>query len=133
MALPGTTVPGTPLGAMMGAMIVVFILIALAFYIYAALALMFIAKKTKTKNGWFAFIPILNIYLMTQMAKIPAWWTLVIILPFIPFVGGLAMGAAMIYFWWKIAERIHRPGWWGILMILPIVNLVILGIMAWGK
>jgi hypothetical protein len=39
----------------------------------------------------------------------------------------------MIYFWWKIAEAVKRPGWWGILLIIPIVNLVVIGLMAWGK
>ncbi len=119
--------------AMMGAFFVVWLVVILAFYVYFALALMSIAKKTKTKNAWLAWIPIANIYLMTQVGKVPAWWTLSVLLPIIPFIGGLALAAVMIYIWWKIAEAIHRPGWWSILLIVPIVNLVIVGIMAWGK
>ena len=108
-------------------------LIAIAIYVYFALALMAIAKKTNTPNGWLAFIPIANIYLMTQIAKLPGWYTLVILLPIIPVIGGIAMAAAIIYFWWKIAEAINKPGWWSILLLIPVVNLVIIGIMAWGK
>ena len=119
--------------AAMGAMMVVFLIIGLALYVYSALALMFIAKKTKTKNGWLAFIPIANFYLMTQMAGKPAWWTLAILLSFIPFVGGLAVTAVSIYLFWLIAEKIHKPGWWSLLLLIPVVNLVIMGIMAWGK
>lgn len=119
--------------AMMGAFFVVWLVVILVLYAYFALALQFIAKKTKTKNAWLAWIPIANIYLMTQVGKVSAWWTLSVLLPIIPFIGGLAMAAVMIYIWWKIAELIHRPGWWSILLILPIVNLVIVGIMAWGK
>ncbi len=119
--------------AAMGAMFAVVLVVGLAFYIYSALALMFIAKKTKTNNGWLAFIPIANVYLMTQMAKKPAWWTLAILLGFIPFIGGLAVGAFSIYLFWIIAERIGKPGWWSLLLMIPIVNLVIMGIMAWGK
>lgn len=129
MALFG---PGMDTG-MMGAFFAVWTVVMLALYVYFALALMFIAKKTNTKNAWLAWIPIANIYLMTQVGKIPAWWTLSFLLPIIPFVGGLAMAAAMVYIWWKIAEAVHRPGWWGILLIIPVVNLVIVGIMAWGK
>jgi hypothetical protein len=129
------------LGSLMGggllaafaAMGLVFMIVVLAFYIYAALALMAIAKKTKTPNGWLAFIPIANIYLMTQMAGISGWWTLAIFAAIIPIIGGLAILAGMIYLWWIIAEKINKPGWWSILMLIPIVNIIILGIMAWGK
>ena len=123
----------TAILAAMGAMFVVVLIIGLAIYIYSALALMFIAKKTKTKNSWLAFIPIANFYLMTQMAGKPAWWTLAILLSFIPFVGGLAVTAVSIYLFWMIAEKINKPGWWSLLLLIPIVNFVILGIMAWGK
>ncbi len=108
-------------------------LLGLALYIYFAVALMTIAKKTKTPNGWLAFIPIANVYLMTQIAGLPAWYTLAILLPIIPIVGAIAMMVAMVYFWWKIAEAIKKPGWWGLLILVPIANLVIVGIMAWGK
>ncbi len=109
------------------------LIITIVMYIYFAIALMSIAKKTNTPNGWLAFIPIANVYLMTQIASLPAWYTLAILLPIIPLLGGLAMLVAMVYFWWKIAEAINKPGWWGILIIIPVVNLVIVGMMAWGK
>ena len=133
MALTPEMVGSGGVLALFGAFFAVFLIVGLALYIYCALALMYVAKKRNVKNGWFAFIPILNVYLMTQVADLPAWWTLVVLLPIIPLLGGLAMMAAMIYFWWLIAEKLHKPGWWGILMIVPIVNLVILGILAWGK
>ena len=110
-----------------------FSLVALAAYIYFAVALMTIAKKKNTPNGWLAFIPIANIYLMTQIAGLSAWYTLVILLPIIPLIGYIAMVIIMIYFWWKIAEAIKKPGWWSLLLLIPIVNFVIVGIMAWEK
>lgn len=115
------------------AFLMVAVIVGLAVYIYIAIALMAIAKKTKTPNGWLAFIPIANVYLMTQIGKQPAWLTLAVLFPLIPFIGPLALTAAMIYLWWKIAEAINKPGWWSILMIIPIVNLVVIGIMAWSK
>jgi hypothetical protein len=110
-----------------------FSLVGLALYIYVAVALMAIAKRTNTPNGWLAFIPIANIYLMTQIAGLSAWYTLVILLPIIPLIGYIAMVIIMIYFWWKIAEAIKKPGWWSLLLLIPIVNFVIVGIMAWEK
>ncbi|MBI4440037.1 hypothetical protein HY638_03630 [Candidatus Woesearchaeota archaeon] len=121
---------------MMGVMIGLgagFFVIALAAWIYMGFALMAIAKRTKTENGWLGFIPIANIYLITQIAKLPAWYTLAVLLAFIPLIGGLALIVALAYFWWIVAERLKRPGWFGILAVIPIVNLIVVGIMAWGK
>lgn len=119
--------------AMAGAYLAFIGVAILALYIYFAIALMAIAKKTKTENGWLAFIPIANIYLMTKMAKVSPWLTLIVIAGIIPVIGSIVMTVLFVYLFWKIAEAIGKPGWWGILMILPIVNLVIVGIMAWGK
>jgi len=124
---------GGGLFALAGAALMFALVVILAVYIYSALALMTIANKTKTKNSWLAFIPIANIYLMTQIAGLSGLWTLVILAGFIPVIGTMAVLAAMVYFWYLIAEKCKRPGWWGILFIIPIVNLVVMGILAWGK
>ncbi len=104
-----------------------------AIYIYNALVLMTIAKKTNTPNGWLAWIPIANVYLMTQLAGVSGWWTLAILLAFIPFIGGLALAGIMVWWWWKIAERRGFDGWLSLLMLIPLVNLVVMGIIAWKK
>ena len=111
-----------------------YLVFVLALYAYAALALMKIAKKTNIDKPWLAWIPIANLYLITQIAGVQ-WWTmlLVIFLPIIPILGYFAAMGVCIWWFWKIAETRGKPGWWGILMIIPIVNLVILGILAWGK
>lgn len=121
---------GTGLLAAMG---VVWFFVGLALYLFSAFALMAIAKKTNTPNGWLGFIPIANVYLMTQIAKLPWWWTLSILLLIIPFAGAVVMVVAMVYIWWKIAENIGKPGWWSLLLLIPIVYIVIISIMAWGK
>lgn len=119
--------------ALLGGFLIVVAVILLVVYIYSALALMFIAKRTKTKNAWLAWIPIANIYLMTQIGGLHPAWTLSILLAFIPFIGGVALVAIYAYFWWNIAEKCKKPGWWGILMLIPIVNFVLMGILAWDK
>ena len=124
---------GGGLFALAGAALMFALIIFLAIYIYMAFALMTIANKTKIKNSWLAFIPIANIYLMTQIAGLSGWWTLAILAGIIPVIGTLAVLTAIVYFWWLIAEKLKRPNWWGILMIVPIVNLIIVGILAWGK
>ena len=121
------------LAATLGAFSIFFVILVIAIYVYMALALMTIAKKTNTENAWLAWIPIANIYLMTQVAGVPGWVTLAIILPVIPFIGALAFMVVFAWMWWKISEVRKRPGWWGILIaVVPIVNFVLIGMLAWS-
>jgi len=98
----------------------------LAFYIYLAITLMFIAKKTGTPNAWMAWIPILNLYLMCKAAGKSGIWIILLLLPVVNVV-------AMILLWAGMAQRLGRPGWWGLLMLIPVVNLVLMGILAFSK
>ena len=94
--------------ALVGILIVFMFLLMLAIYIYTSLALMKIADRTKTKDGWLAFIPVANIYLMTQIAKVPGWWTIGILLAFIPFIGSVLLLILTTYLWWQIAEKLKK-------------------------
>src|SRR5215468_6495622 len=109
-----------------GARIIMFCLgIFLGLYVFMALALQPIANKTKTENSWLAWIPIVNIVLMLNIAKKPIWW---IILFFIPLVN-IVMA---IIVWMAVAEARGKPSWWGVLMIIPVANLVVPGVLAWS-
>lgn len=125
----------------------VFLVLTFAVYIYTALAYYAIAKKTKTKNPWLAFIPIANIYLMSKIAK-KHWWPILLLISYplmlIPPIGIFIMAIGMIVFcvfwfiWlWNIFERVGRPGWWALLFLIPLIGpviwLVLLGVAAWGK
>lgn len=131
------------LGAVMGliaGMLVVFIIIAIALYIYQALALMNIAKRTKTENEWLAWIPVGNLVLMANIAKMHWWPVLLLVLVFVPFINFLAIIALVVFYiiWlWKICEVRGKPGWWAILTIIPFVGgiwmLILMGILAWGE
>ncbi|MDP3992060.1 MAG: hypothetical protein U1B79_00625 [Candidatus Pacearchaeota archaeon] len=101
-------------------------------YAYVALALMAIARKTKTKNAWLAWIPIANFYLLTQMARKSGHWTWILLLGFLPF-GGTFITAVGIWFFWRVAERIKFPGWVSLFLLIPFVNLIVLGVLAWSK
>jgi hypothetical protein len=111
--------------AFMGAFIVVGIVIVAALYVYMALALQTIATKTNTENPWLAWIPIVHIILMLNIAKKPIWW---FILFFIPLVG-IVMA---IIVWMGIAEARNKPNWWGILIIVPVVGIIVPGYLAWS-
>lgn len=106
-------------------MILVGLVIGLVFYVYLALSLSTIAKKTNTENPWWAWIPILNVLLMLNIAKKPLWW---IVLCLIPGVNAVIF----IILWMAIAEARKKPNWWGILIIVPFVGLIVPGYLAWA-
>jgi len=101
------------------------IIFGIVLYIWMAICLQTIAKKTNTPNGWLAWIPIANIYLMCMIAGKPWWWLLLCFIPLVNIV-------IIIILWWKIAEVRGKPGWWGLLLLVPVVNFVIIGVLAFS-
>jgi hypothetical protein len=121
---------------MIAAIIIPLLIVGLILYVYTSWATMTIANRLKVPNGWLAFIPIANFYLLTQIAEVPWWTFLIVFATIIPFVGWYFAAPLIvpIFAWWfiRIAKRLKRDEMWGILLFMPLVNLVILGMMAWG-
>ena len=111
--------------AAVGAMIVVFLILGLAIYVYMALSLQTIAKKTNTENAWMAWIPIVNIILMLNIAKKPLWWIILMLIPLVNIVIAIIV-------WMAIAEARGKPNWWGILLIVPVVGIIVPGYLAFS-
>ena len=113
------------------------IFVALVVYIYISFAYMAIGKKVKYKYPGIAWVPIVGpALILSRTAKMHWWPTLLVIGFFIPIVSFLFAITYMVYYtiWsWKTFEKIKKPGWWSLLLWIPIVNLVILGIVAWSK
>lgn len=104
---------------------------------------MTIAKKTLTPYPWLAWIPLANIYLVTQIIGIPGVATPVILLgslfpTLFSFVGFPVIGIIIflifaLFVSWKLVEACHYSGWFSLLLFIPLVNLIFLGVLAWGK
>lgn len=128
---------GGAVAALIGAAILVALILFVALYIYGALALRAIAKRTKQGPLWMAWVPIANVILMLKIAKLQWQWIFAIFLNTIPHIGSYLLMAGMVYVLWKICEVRRRPGWWAVLTIIPGVGpiwyLVLLGILAWSK
>ena len=113
--------------AAVAAMMVVQLLIFVGLYVFSALCLMMIAKKTNTPNGWMAWIPIANVVLMLQIAGKPIWWIVLLLIPLVNLVIAILV-------WMGIAEARGKPGWMGVLVVLiPVVNLVLMGYLAFSN
>lgn len=111
--------------ALLAGMMVFIWIIALACYVYFSLAFQTIAKKTNTPNGWWAWIPILNIILMLNIAKKPIWWIILLLIPLVNIIVGIIVLMG-------VAEARNKPSWWGILTIVPVVGLIVPGYLAWS-
>jgi len=113
-----------PSSAISDSMMTFNIILCIVLYIWMAICLQKIAEKTNTPNGWLAWIPIANIYLMCKIAGKEWWWLLLCFIPLVNII-------VITILWWKIAEARGKPGWWGLLIIfVPVVNFIMLGVLA---
>jgi len=110
----------------LGAMSLAWVIFYVIFYVYFALCLQMIAKKTGTPNGWLAWIPIANVFLMIMVAAKPLWWFILCLIPLVNIVIAIIL-------WMKISERRGKPSWLGILMIVPVANFIVSGYLAFSK
>lgn len=112
--------------AAMGVFFFVFLLLGIAVYVFCAICLQTIAKKTNTENGWLAWIPFANIFLAANIAKKTIIWPILCLIPVVNIVAGIVIAMG-------VAEARGKESWLGVLMIIPGVNLVVLGYLAFSK
>ena len=113
--------------------IIAIIFLATLIYVYSSLCLYFIARKTGNEPAWLAWVPIGNLFLMCKIAGQSYWLLLIFLASFLPIIGGLVNLGLFGFFWFKIAEARGKPGWMGILCVLPLVNLVMMGVIAFSE
>jgi len=100
-------------------------LIVIAIYIYVAYSIMVIANRTNTENSWFAWVPILNLYLLCKIADKPGWWLILFLIPLVNIVISIIV-------WMRIAEKMGKPSWLGILWVIPPLGLIVVGYLAFS-
>lgn len=114
-------------GAMFaGALLFTVVAFCLAFYIYTAVCLQIIARKTGTADGWLAWIPIANAILMLNIARKPIWWIVLMLIPIVNIVIAVIV-------WMEIAKARRKAEWWGIMVIIPIMNFIAPGYLAFSE
>lgn len=114
--VPAAAAGGAALFA--GGIFLFVILLVVALYVIMAISLMKIAKRTNTENAWFAWIPILNLVLMLQIAERPMWWLVFFLVPIINIVGIVLQ----FVIWVDIAKRLGKSPVIGVLAaLIPII------------
>jgi hypothetical protein len=80
------------------------------FYALFAYPFYVMAQKVGSANGWWAFIPILNYFLMAEIGGKELWWGVLMLIPCVNIVAFIIVSMA-------IAKRMGKPDWMGILMM----------------
>lgn len=126
------------IGALAGLM-VFFVILALAAYVYMAIAMYTTAKKLKTSNAWLAWIPIGNLVLLSKMAQMHWWPVLLLLIMWIPVLNvfvGIAFAVFTTWWTWKVCERRKQPGWLSLFVFVPFLGniwqFILWGILAWS-
>lgn len=102
---------------------IVFILLWIGLYIFGALCLMKMADRLGVENGWFAFIPFLNLWLLTEMGDRDSSWFIIMLV--FSFCCGIVTAVMVILILMDVAEKLGFENYWGILLIIPIFNLYV--------
>ena len=106
-------------------LVVIWVLFVLAAYVYISYSTQVIARKLSVPNGWLAWIPIANLFLLVKLAARSYWWVVLLIIPLVNIV-------VSAFVWRDIAKRRGHSPWWGLGMIIPIVNLIGPGYIAFS-
>ena len=106
------------------------IMFSIGMYVFEALALMDLAQKMGEQKKWFAWVPILQIALLLKLGDQNPWLVLIAL---IPGIGSLIVTILSLIATMKICEKRGYDKLLGLLLIIPIANLVLLGLLAWGK
>jgi hypothetical protein len=119
---------GNVYSAYTGAGILVF---ELAFYVIIAIALGGVFQKAG-QPFWAGFVPIYNFYLMLKIVGRPTWWTWLILLAIIPFVGSLALFVIYIIVALDLAKSFGKEVPFAIGLIIPVVSIIFYYILWLG-
>lgn len=116
-----------------GIVLVAALILGICLYAYTSFCTYVIANKMGADYAWLAWVPIANLFLLVRMADLSLLWLLILFAPLIPFIGQIAVVVFFGFVWYRIATFMDKPGWLGILCIIPLVNLIIIGYLAFSR
>ena len=59
-------------------------------------------NKVVTSNAWFAFVPILNILLLLEIARRKLWWIVLFLVPIVNIIVSILVCM-------EVADRMNKP------------------------
>jgi len=123
----------TAIRAFLGIIVIFFLIL----YIYSAICLQAIAKKTGTENSWMAWIPVANLFLMCNIGYVRYIWLFLLLSGFVPLIGSVLGPICDLllfgFIWYKIALARGKEGWIGAITVIPVVGLFAMSYLAFSK
>ena|SRR5579883_683624 len=99
------------------AMTGVMMLVMLAFAVVMIIGFWKVFEKAG-QPGWAAIVPLYNVYILLKIVGRPAWWLLLMMIPFVNFVIALIVA-------FDVAKSFGQSGAFGILLVFGIGYLVL--------
>ena len=115
--------------ALLMGIITAYLVIVIPIVLIAIVAMWRIFTKAG-QPGWAVLIPFYNLYVLTQVAKLPSWWMLLYFVSFIPVIGALGVLFVSIIDNLRLAKLFGKSAGFGVGMIL--LGIVFLPILAFG-
>lgn len=111
-----------------GGVDIVYSLFVLFTYLFSSYCFYKIYQKLGAENAWFAWVPILNIWISYKVGDQSPWWVIGIFIPIVNFVALFFLLFAHI----KIVQKLGKNPWVILLLIVPLVNFVVMYNLAFG-
>jgi len=120
-ALPALLLQSDDSSSSLGAVAGVFLLTIVFALVVTAIAGMWKTFTKAGQPGWGVLIPIFNAYLLTQIARKPGWWVLLLFIPFVNLVVTAIVSVG-------VAENFGKSTGFGLgLFFLPLIFYPVLG------
>ncbi len=116
--------------ALMMGMLAVVAVVGVLVYLFIGFCLGKLFEKAG-KPMWAGFVPIYNIMVIIELVGRPMWWIALLLLAFIPVVGGIAVAVVMAILWIDFAKSYGKDVVWGLL--LTFFAVIMLPIMAFSN
>jgi len=107
-------------------MLLFMLLIGLAFYVFFCFCYKRICEKCGVTPGILIWIPIVQLIPLLQVAKMPVWMIILLLIPLVNIVIAVMLMA-------KICIARGKSPWLVILMFIPIANLIFLPYLAFSE
>ena len=109
------------------------VVILFLLFVYTAICLYLIAKKTNHGPLWFAWVPIVSLFLTCKIAEVSYFWMLLSLTSVLPYVGPFGALAFSSFVWYRIAVVLKQPAWVRVFAVIPGVNFIAIGYLAFSK
>lgn len=104
---------------------IVSVALAVALYCFVALCLNRIADELSVEKWWYAWVPVMNVYLACKIIGKRVLWTVLLFVPVVNIV-------VYVLVCLKFAKACGRGRLYGVVLIIPVVNLFAVWHLAFG-